>query len=329
MISHRERLEAALKGEKTDRLPIALWRHFPVDDQSPERLAAATLNYQRVYDFDLVKVTNASSYCIRDWGAEDKWEGNTEGTRRYTNRVVQEPGDWENLPLLSPSAPHLAGQLACLRLIRAELGPETPILQTVFSPLAQAKNLAGRDRLLIHIRKYPKETLKGLEIIAKTTRRFVAALLEDKKIKLDGIFYAVQHAQAGLLTTEEYDTFGLPSDKESIEPAADLWCNLLHLHGKDVYFDHITRKETLGAYFSIINWHDRETPPTLAEARQKTNHTFCGGLSRATMTLGTPSEIRKQAADALAATKGERFILGTGCVVPVTAPHGNIMAVKK
>ena len=156
MITHRERLKAALSGEKTDRLPVALWRHFPVDDQSPERLAAATLNYQRTYDFDLVKVTPASSYCVKDWGAEDKSEGNTEGTRRYTKRVIQEPRDWENLSILSPSAPHLAGQLACLRLVRAGLDPETPMLQTVFSPLSQAKYLAGNDRLLVHIRNYPE-----------------------------------------------------------------------------------------------------------------------------------------------------------------------------
>jgi uroporphyrinogen decarboxylase len=77
----------------------------------------------KTYDFDLVKVTPASSFCLKDWGVEDAWEGSTEGTRRYTRRVVQKPGDWESLPVLEPSAPHLAAQLACLRQIRARLGP--------------------------------------------------------------------------------------------------------------------------------------------------------------------------------------------------------------
>ncbi len=76
MLTHRERLQATLHGEKTEQLPIALWRHFPVDDQSPQRLAAATLNYQRVYDFDLVKVTPASSQFCKDWGVKSQWEGN-------------------------------------------------------------------------------------------------------------------------------------------------------------------------------------------------------------------------------------------------------------
>ena len=33
--------------------PVALWRHFPVDDQSPDRLAAAIMNYQTTFDLTL------------------------------------------------------------------------------------------------------------------------------------------------------------------------------------------------------------------------------------------------------------------------------------
>ena len=35
MTTHRERIQAALQGELIDRAPVALWRHFPVDDQGP------------------------------------------------------------------------------------------------------------------------------------------------------------------------------------------------------------------------------------------------------------------------------------------------------
>ncbi|NOY99002.1 MAG: uroporphyrinogen decarboxylase [Chloroflexi bacterium] len=319
MLTHRERLQATLKGEKPDRPPIALWRHFPVDDQTPEGLAAATIHFQRIHDFDLVKVTPASSFCLKDWGIDDEWQGNPEGTRRYTKRIVQQPQDWERLPALAPSSPHLAGQLACLRLIRAELGPETPIIQTIFSPLAQAKNLAGGERLLAHIRKHPEAVQKGLETIAATTRRFIEAMLEDREIGIDGLFYAVQHAQAALLSLQEYQTFGLSSDQTVLEPAQDLWCNLLHLHGSEVYFELVSHFPV-----QIVNWHDRETPPSLAEAARQTDKVLCGGLSRQTMVLGSPEDIRAEAQDALSQTGGRRFILGTGCVVPIVAPYGNI-----
>ena len=321
MPSHRERVQACLNSEQTDRPPVALWRHFPVDDQGSDTLAAATLNFQKTYDFDLVKVTPASSFCLKDWGVEDVWEGSTEGTRRYTRRLIQKPQDWESLPALEPSAPHLAAQLACLRQIRAELGPETPILQTVFSPLAQAKNLVGGEKLIAHIRKYPEAVLKGLEAIAISTRRFVEAALDTG---IDGIFYAIQQAQAGLLTLDEYKVFGFPFDHKSLEPASDLWCNMLHLHGSDVYFEIVSEFD-----FQIVNWHDRDTPPSLTEAQQAFAGTVCGGLGRDTLVYREQAAVREEAQDAITQTNGKRLILSTGCVVPVIASHGNIMAARK
>jgi uroporphyrinogen decarboxylase len=292
-----------------------------VDDQSPERLAAATVDFHRRYDFDLVKVTPASSFCLKDWGAEDTWEGNPEGTRRYTRCVIEKPQDWERLSALDPSAPHLSGQLACLRLLRRELGPDVPLLQTVFSPLAQAKNLAGGERLIVHLRQHPEAVLKGLQTIAETTRRFVAASIETG---IDGVFYAVQHAQASLFTLDEYKTFGLPFDTISLEPAHGVWCNMLHLHGRDIYFSLLTSSLS----FHIVNWHDRDTPPSLTEAQKLFAGVLCSGLRRETVVLGTPTKVRDEATEAIRQIQGRRFILGTGCVVPVIAPHGNILAAR-
>ena len=321
MTTHRERIQACLNGESTDRTPIALWRHFPVDDQNPETLAAATLRYQSTYDFDIVKVTPSSSFAVKGWGVDDEWMGDAEGSRRYTKRIIKEPGDWEKLPILDPTSPHLAGQLECLRLIKKGLEPETPIIQTIFNPLSQAKNLAGNDLLLEHVRKYPEAVMKGLEIITKSAIKFVEAVCE---IGVDGIFYAIQHAQGSMLELDEYKTLALPYDQKTLSPAKDLWCNMLHLHGKDVYFSLLRLMD-----FQIVNWHDRETYPTLSEARSLFKGALCGGLRQDSLTLEFPDQVKKEAADAIKQTNGKRFILGTGCVVPITASHENYMAARK
>lgn len=320
MTTHKERIQACLNGEAPDRVPVALWRHFPVDDQTPEGLAAAQIAFQRMHDFDLVKVTPSSSFCLKDWGADDVWEGNPEGTRRYDRRAITDPRDWEHLSPLDASAPHLAGQLTCLRQIRLVLGPETPILQTIFNPLSQARNLAGGDRLLVHLRKYPEAVLKGLETITKTTVRFVEAALETG---IDGVFYAVQHAQAELLAEDEFRHFSEAPDLEILGAAGDLWCNMLHLHGEDVYFD-LTKKYPV----QIVNWHDRDTPPSLRKAQDLFKGGVCGGLGRETLVYQTPKEIRNEAADAIEQTGGRRFILSTGCVVPIITPLGNWTAAR-
>jgi uroporphyrinogen decarboxylase len=318
MTTHRERIQACLKGETPDRTPIALWRHFPVDDQNPDTLAASTLHFQNSYDFDIVKVTPASSFAVKDWGVEDKWMGDSEGSRRYTKRIINNPGDWEKLEVLDPTSPHLAGQLYCLRLLRKSLSLETPIIQTIFNPLSQAKNLAGNETLLAHLRESPEAVMKGLDTIAKTTTKFIEAASE---IGIDGIFYAAQHAQVSMLELDEYKTFGLPYDQKVLEATKGLWCNMLHLHGKDVFFSLLRLFD-----FQIVNWHDRETYPSLTEAQSLFKGTLCGGLRQDSLVFEDQTKVKEEAEDAIRQTNGKRFILGTGCVVPVIASHGNIMA---
>ena len=233
MTTHRERLQACLRGEIVDRPPVGLWRHFPVDDQGPEALAAAHLAFQSLYDFDLVKVTPSSSYSVADWGVVDTWEGNTEGTRTYTRRVVHEPRDWATLEILDPNAPHLAGQLQCLRIIRKALGPDTPVLVTVFNPLAQAKHLAGDVALLEHLRTNSETVRKGLRIITQSTQLYISAV---KEAGADGIFYAVQHAQAQVMSRTDFEEFSRADDLQLLDSAEDMWCNVLHIHGEGVHF---------------------------------------------------------------------------------------------
>ena len=321
-MTKRERLEAAIRGEAPDRTPVALWRHFPGDDQDPEALAASTAAFQRQYDFDFVKVTPASSFCARDWGVEDVWLGNEEGTREYTRHPIQTPGDWRNLEVLDPEQGVLGGQLRCLELIHQELGEEVPFIQTIFNGLSQCKNLVGRDKLTAHLREDPEAVEAGLETITETTVRFIEAA---RQRGISGIFLAVQHASYALLNEAEYEAFGVGSDLRLLEAAGGLWLNVLHLHGTRVMFDLLA-----GYPVQVVNWHDRETPPTQGEGQAGGKGAVLGGLRQwETMVRGTPDQVVAEAHDALEQTGGQRFILGTGCVTPVNAPWANIRAARE
>ena len=314
-------MQACLRGEVIDRVPVALWRHFPVDDQAPDTLAAAHLAFQTTYDFDLLKVTPASSFSVKDWGVEDVWEGDTEGTRRYSKHVIEKPDDWDRLAVLDAASPHLAAQIACLKHVRRVLGPETPVLQTVFNPLAQAKHLAGDKVLLAHLRRFPDAVEHGLRTITESTKRFIRLAAEAGA---DGIFYAVQHAQAGLLAREEFVRFSRASDLELLDSARDLWCNMLHMHGEDIYFDEVADYPA-----QIINWHDQESGPTLSAARKSWGGAVCGGLSRTTLVFGESTRVRQEALEAYAQTNGRKLLLSTGCVAPIITPYGNLQAARQ
>ncbi|MBN1995274.1 MAG: uroporphyrinogen decarboxylase [Anaerolineae bacterium] len=320
-MTKRQRLEATIAGATVDRPPVALWRHWPVDDQTGEGLARATLAFQRAYDFDFIKITPSSNYCLAGYGATTIWEGNQEGTRSWGPRVIQSPEDWTRLQPQDPGQGLLAEIIKANRLIGQAVGEKTPFIQTIFNPLSQAKNLAG-ERLLSDLRQHPEAMKAGLAVITESILRFIEAL---KPTGASGIFLAVQHASYNLLTEAEYREFCQPLDRQILAATEGMWFNLIHLHGVNVMFD------LVGAYpGQAINWHDVETPPALAEARNRTEMALCGGLRQwETMVRGTPEMVIAEAKAAFEATAGQRFILGTGCVTPITAPTGNILAARQ
>ena len=321
-ISHRTRLECVLSGQKPDRSPVSLWRHFPVDDQDPQTLAGSVVRFQERFDFDFVKITPSSTYCIKDWGVRDEWEGNPEGTRRITKHSVVSGAHWQKLKPLDPRKGSLGEQLRCVEMIRKALPEDTPIIQTIFSPLSQAKNLVGRDNVIAHLRMYPGQLESSLQVITETTIRFIEECI---KLKIDGIFYAVQHAQHNLLTVNEFERFCIKYDKQVLEAIKPLWFNVGHIHGENIMFD------LLADYpVQVLNWHDLETPPNLEEGKLKFSGVVCGGMKQwESLVYGSPTQVDKEAKEAIRLTNGTRFILGTGCVTPIIAPDANIFAVRK
>lgn len=319
-MTKRERLQATLAGEAVDRPAVALWRHFPGDDARTDDLVAAHLGWQQTYDWDLLKITPSSSYCVADWGMQAAWQGGDEGTWTYRNTVIAKPEEWTQLPLLDPSAGSLGEARRAVAQVCSALGADVPVLMTIFSPLSQAKNLAGSN-LLSHLRHHPDAVSAGLEIIAETILRYVDALRDTG---IAGIFYAAQLAEPSRLSRAEYERFGRPLDLRILQATGDLWLNMLHLHGPDTYFD------LLADYpVQAVNWHDREAAPGLAQGGGMFSGALSGGLDRWTVHRGTPAQVRGEAADAIAQTGGRRLILSTGCVAMTNSPLSNLMAARK
>jgi uroporphyrinogen decarboxylase len=320
-MTKRERLEATFAGQDVDRPTVALWRHWPGDDQRAGDQARAHIEFQQQYDFDFIKVTPSSGFTVEDWGVSERYLGNTEGTCEHGKLAIIQPEDWLSLPLLDPRQGSLGRQLCCLELIAGEVGTKVPFIQTIFNPLSVGKYLAGEETLRVHMRRYPQAVHKALETITASYVLFVQQVMHTGAA---GIFFAVQHAQFSALSEEEYHIFGRPYDLQVLEATHGGWFNLLHLHGSEVMF------ELLSDYpVQAINWHDRETPPSLVQALSLTKRALCGGLRQwETMVRGTPQDVGAEAQDAINVTSGRRLILGTGCVTPIVAPTSNLRAAR-
>ncbi len=322
-MNKRERLEKSFAGEATDRLPVALWRHWPGDDQRAADLARSTIEFQQTYNWDFVKVTPAESYAVSDYGLQDEWQGNIEGTRTCVKRVVTRSLDWTNLRPLDPTRGSLGRQLETLSLVTDGLrNDDTPIIQTVYSPLTQAAMISGRDMLIRHIRTSPDRVQTGLNAITETTLRFLDAI---KRFPVSGIYYGSSEASYDVLTEEEYRIFGLPYDRKILEALQDKWwLNVLHLNGEAPMFRLCSQLPV-----QVVNWRDQDTEPDLAQAKLQFNNAVCGGLSHTqNMHYGTPGSIREQIRSAMAQANNRRLILSTGSALMATTPLSNIRAVQ-
>lgn len=318
---HWARLERTMAGEMPDHPPVSLWHHFPVIDQTPEGLTEATVNWQRRFDFDLVKFMPTGTYSIEDWGARTDYVENEFGIRRVLEFGIKGLGDWEKLGVLDPGAAYLGMQIEALRQTAKALDGEVPILQTIFSPLTTALKLAGHDAVMDAIRQAPDAFESALAVIAETTDRFVQASIEAG---CHGVFFATQGADSTVMTREEYARFGVPFDLQVANGAvAGLDFRMMHIHGTHAYFDMF-----LDYPVNMLNWHDRLAGPTLTEGREKFAGTVVGGVNEQGAISGTdPEAALREFREGRAEIDAPRTVVTPGCVLPVVVDEDVIDAV--
>lgn len=321
-MDHWQRLEAAMQGQHTDRAPVALWRHFPGDDQDPGRLAARTVEWQRRWEFDLVKFMPSGTYGVEDWGAVSAYRNAANGAREVVQPGIRRVEDWDSLRSLDTRRGAYGQQNEALALAARELGDRVPILQTVFSPLTTARKLAG-ERLFADLRRAPERVERALAVITDVTIRFA---LEALACGAHGVFLATQLASHRLLTHDEYLRFGRACDLQvlaALRGSARL--NMLHAHGVDIMFD------TLAAYpVEMINWHDRLTEPALRDAGRDFGGLLVGGLNEGeTLVSADAGAIEREVHEALGQRPDGKLMIAPGCVLRVDTPEDSIKAVMR
>jgi uroporphyrinogen decarboxylase len=314
---YRELLTAVLAGEPMPVCPVFAHRHHPSADQDGERLAEVTLAWQARFDFDLVKLTPASTWQIVDYGVEDAPDPDDAlGRRRITRRVVTVAEDWHRLPRLDPGRGFVTEILRAAGLIRRAL-PGVPVVATVYGPAAQAAKLAETDLLAVHVREAPEAVAAGLRTITANTVRVIRALADTG---IDGVFLAVQNARAGAFTADAYAGFGLPGDIACLEAALGLPLNILHLHGDGVH--HGLFRDRLPALLHLEASPGNPAPEALlAGGGVATGPSPWGVLSS-----GSAVEAFAETEALLMRLKGPRFVLAPGCTLPVYTSSANIDA---
>jgi uroporphyrinogen decarboxylase len=323
-MSRRERLQAAINRQPVDRVPYAVWRHFPSVDRSPAGLAQATLRFHERYGSDFLKITPHGGYAVQAWGCVEGEEVLPDGHRACASCAIKAPGDWKRIRALDPmSAEGYSQQIeTIIRMGFDRRIGDAPVLPTLFSPLSLASKLAV-GRLAGDLREHPGLVRDALEAITETLIRFADVALTEG---VSGIFYSIQAASRSAHAEQTYAEFGEPHDRRILESIAGRsQLTIIHCHGDALMFDRLARLPG-----HAWNWDDRRTPPSLAEGRARVPGAVIGGLDQwATLRDGAPEDAVAQAKDALAQTAGTGLIVGPGCVLAMNTPDDNVAAVVR
>jgi len=323
-MSKRERVEAVLHGQPTDRPPASFWRHFYKQELTAEGLADAMIHWQRTYDWDFVKVNARASYHVEDWGNRYVRSDNDRDPHELDSCRVADAAEWPCLEALDPTAGTLGEHLRAIRLIRDAVGPEVPVLMTVFTPLSIAGRLAGGvERMQEHLADHAGDVGAALDRI---TDVFVGFAAECLNAGADGLFFATTTwATTDALSPEAYERWGRPYDLRVLEAVREASFNLLHVCASNNLLTSL-----LDYPVHALNWDANDpTNPGLADVAGRTEKAVIGGITQARTSDGNQREaVLAEAAEARAATAGHGWMLGAGCVLPTDADAATLRALR-
>lgn len=317
--THWLRIEAALGGTLHDAVPVALWRHFPGSDRTPEGLAHVHVEMARKFGLDALKLTPEARFLVRDWGvAVDDSIVTDIGTNPITAPVIKKVADWDRIEALDPTHGQIGLAMQAVSRIHA-LVPELPLLPMVYSPFSIARALSG-DAVLEHLAQNPERVRRGLDVITETTKAIVR---EGARRGGSALFFAVNGAAKAVMPWETYAEFARPYDLEVLTDAhRHVAFRLIHLHGPEPYFEAIAHYPA-----EAINWHDRRFGPSLSAARALTDKALWAGLDEnGVINDGTPDQVAAEAQQSLSELGGRGMVLAAGCVLATRVPDSNLRA---
>jgi uroporphyrinogen decarboxylase len=343
-----ERVMAAMRREVPDRVPWALWGHFPAApflkhyswekaNRDGEESARAHIALLEALDYkmDLLKVTPFYRYMACQWGSRFRFVDNNEEAPTV-EVAVKETEDWGKLWVLDPRK-ELRENLRAVEILARDVGPWMPFIYTIPSPIVQALHgVSSPERVYADMEGDPDALREGLDTIAQTCADFARACVDEGAT---GIFFGIGGGGDiwSRMSRRQLEDYGLRYDRKVLEAVRDAPIKLLHICSNDKenpQKDGGLMEEGWFKNYPVdaINWWDRSFTPAQT-AKRVYGGRFCivaGVDQRKTMLRGTPQAVEEEVRSAIeAAAGGGGFIIGPGCTMAQDTPLANYNAVAR
>jgi uroporphyrinogen decarboxylase len=324
-MNKKERVEAALRGDPVDRVPVSVWSRDPKGEWNIQAVMESLVEGFIHYDWDFLKVHPRSTYFAEAWKARYRPADQPDQPPVFEGGPVLSATDWKRLRVLEPDHGPLLEQLRLLQLLNHQVGYDAHFIQTIPCPLGVACSLVGgkTEPVLDTLREDRSALHNGLRTMTETLINYAIASLEQGA---SGIYYSTYGwASEGVLTQDQYREFGEQYDLEFFDAIKSRSKMIvLHNSGEHIYFD------LLESYpVHAINW-DVFAPgnPSLAEGKKRSGKATMGGLNPKTITTGSPNQIQDEITHLLTDAGSEHLLLTPGKIIPPGVPIQNLEAIQ-
>jgi uroporphyrinogen decarboxylase len=296
-LTHKERVDRALRGEDLDRPPFTFYHHYKRPSAQLE--AQDHLDFHRTYNTDIVKVMNDFDY------------------------PQSTTGKWYELKILDSPYPD---QLATLKIIRDGLQGDAYFIDTLYGPYmtamilfqsqpqfaSQGKSEEVKDEQIKQLHEFQKANPDAwhtaLEAITRST---VNHIQRAKEIGASGALVSVFNAESKFGSVADYEKYTRPYDKRVFDALADTKLTVLHLH----YLERPYLSQFRDFNVPVIQYSVKTSGIPIPEVRAQYSQPILGGVDEIDFQKLTIQEIRKQWKDARQEA-GSKYIAAPGCSVP-------------
>lgn len=328
MTSSKELVQAAIRREEVDRVPVAppfqgYWAlglagiKVKESIDNPVRAARAQIQVAGTCGFDAVETMWDWLAPVEAIGCEVRVP--EYGTIPTWSPIVEDHSSLDKLRIPNPDEDYrLKAALKTTELLVGELGREKYLTMEIEAPFTLAGELRGVEKLMMDTILDPD---LAREIVNFSTETVIVYLEEMVRTDADAIILCDPTASGSLISSEDFQRFSQPYLRECGRRIKDAGKDfIVHICGDTG--DRLERVADTGAdVFSI----DYQLDIAKAMEGIGSRLAILGNVKPAqTLFSGTPEDVRRESLDCVQKGGRKGFILGAGCDIAVGTPLENM-----
>lgn len=308
-MTQRERFLKALRGEKTDRVPVSFYTHLPVGDDNG---VSVNVNWVRNTGMDMIAIEPDGFYNLH-------WD-----------KPLKTLADFKALRPYKREDHFIAAQVDRASRVAEALGGEAAVYYMLFTPFSFVKHTLsnGQHPVMDLWREDTAAFKQVMDVIEENNRLFMDVLHE--KAGLDGFFISLQSGEKWRFTPEEYREHLTPYDQRLLAYANGHFpeTNIIHLcsWGNEPNNIHLWRDYD----YHTLNWgvyQEENLSMRRGKDYFKPGTTVMGGFDRlpeGVLYRGSEAEIKAFTKQLIAETGPEHFIISADCSIQEDTPDEHI-----